>query len=125
MVNHLFKAPAALLRTWPPISAPVLLAEVALHDQGSYSIDVSVRAAATASGRLNGVLIHYTCELSPTTTVSSDPFAPSADAQRSHTIWILDRQPQLRAGEAFTLVYRRHIPGIAARISAIGGQDPI
>lgn len=118
-VNHIFNARMKAIRTWQPMSEPVLLAEIDMQSDGEWTIDVEASAKASADGQCTAVLSYYTFQLGPTTTVTTyDPLV--TDDSTSHTLYILDQQPFLQAGQDMTLTYRHHVPGTDSRVGVVG-----
>lgn len=96
---------------WKPLSRPVLLAEADLKANRTPVVDVAREVTATASGRLNGILVYFEADLEPTTALSLHPLQVRAGNHWRSRVWILPEPCALRLGDRFELQYAPRLPG--------------
>lgn len=94
-------------RRWKTFSEPVMLADIDLKTNASPVVDSSVTVVASASGQITGIVTYFTLDLGPTVQLSTDPYQVSRDNHWTSSLWHLDVPISVRAGDRFTVSYRR------------------
>jgi len=93
-------------RRWSALSGPIVLAEVDFQAMSDLVIDNSVTVAASAPGRLNGVLVYFELELGPTTVLSTAPAQASRDNHWLSGVWLVKEPLSLKVRDRFAVSYR-------------------
>jgi precorrin-6B methylase 2 len=106
-----------LAKNWETLSEPIMLAEIDLQLVSSLAIDITTTVTASADGRLDGILVYFELELSPTTILSTAPTQASEDCHWCSPVWLLARSRNLQAGELFTVSYRNKVAGSPNQVS--------
>jgi Ribosomal protein L11 methyltransferase (PrmA) len=92
-------------KSWTAFSEPILLAEVNLKEVERYLIDNSTNVTASCPGELNGLLVYFELDVSPTTRLSTHPEHADANCSWRSMVWVLDPL-KLRVGDRFRVSYR-------------------
>lgn len=108
---HFFFMWPQLARDWPVLGDPIPLAELDLTDGKPKPIDNSRIFAATASGRLNGMIVYFEADLSPTTDLSTHPALAGSDNSWSSPAWMFPDGYDVEAGNKFEVRYTYRVPG--------------
>ena len=93
------------VRSWTPLSEPVLLAEFALDQLETPAVDVLVRATATASGKANGAYAFFEAQLSPGVTLTTNPAVEPHVTSWGLPVWLFPESIRLARGTEFALEY--------------------
>ena len=96
-------------RRWKTFSEPVMLADIDFKTNNSLWLIIRSTVIASASGKLTGILTYFTLDLGPTVQLSTDPEEVNHDNHWHSTLWHLDPPISVRAGDRFTVSYRRHV----------------
>ena len=114
---YVFSLKPHLAKNWETLSEPTMLAEVDLQLVSGWAIDTTTTATARADGRLDGILVYFELELSPTNILSTAPTQASEDCHWRSFVWLLAPSRNLQAGELFTVSYRNGVAGIQNKVS--------
>ena len=110
-------------RAWQTLSEPVLLADVDLKTVTNLEINNTTTVTATASGRLDGVLVYFELELGPTTRFSTHPMQVDEHNHWRSPVWVFSDAFPLQAGESFAVNYTHGLRGTESQVtvSHVGG----
>lgn len=104
-------------RDWRPLSEPVLLADIDLRHINRFTIDNHAMTTTIESGLLNGVLIYFETQLSPSQALSTHPAqADAANHWRSY-VWLVSPPLRVEPGESIMLRYQYNQPGAQFRVN--------
>jgi precorrin-6B methylase 2 len=106
-----------LAKNWETLSEPIMLAEIDFQLVSGLAIDNTTTVTASADGRLDGILVYFELELSPTTILSTAPTQASEDCSWRSFVWLLAPSRNLQAGELFTVSYRNNVAGSENKVS--------
>ena len=93
-------------RGWKALSAPLPLAEIDFTTSEQLLIDNRISGRADTAGTLNGLLVYFELELSPTSRLSTHPDRVDETNHWYSPLWILPEPMSLRPGDRFELSYR-------------------
>jgi protein arginine N-methyltransferase 1 len=122
-VEHYFTLRPQQARTWQTLGDPVLLADVDLAQIAHLVIDTTVSAAMSQAGLLNGVLIYFEIDLSPSVTLSTHPALADDQNHWYSFIWTLPQPLSVTVGDRLDFTYQYNLPGIKYRVAV--GQSPM
>jgi len=110
-VSSAFKIKPHLAKDWKTLSEPIMLAEIDFQLVNSLAIDTTTTVTANSDGRLDGILIYFELELSPTTILSTAPTQANEDCHWRSFVWLVAPSRNLQVGELFTVSYRNKVAG--------------
>lgn len=110
-VPFVFAARPGVVKDWPRLSDPVLVADLNLEHAEQVSVDTTTSVEAPSSGVLNGVMAYFELELSPGRKLAPKPFEDSESSWRS-PVWVLAQPLELTGGERFAVHYRHRVAGV-------------
>lgn len=87
------------------LADPVLVAAAELRTEKSSAITADRRFVATASGRLNGVMIYFDLDLTPSVGLSTHPDRVDRTCHWTPQVWVLPDPLMLEAGGRYRLTY--------------------
>ena len=87
------------------LADPVLVAAADLRTEQSSAITADRRFVATASGRLNGVMIYFDLDLAPSVGLSTHPDRVDRTCHWTPQVWVLPGPLMLEAGGRYRLTY--------------------
>ena len=93
------------------LGAPVLVFDADLASPDAYVRHVDGAFDATASGRINGVLICFDAEVGPGIRLSTHPDRVGRDNHWRHRVWMLPEPVMLESGRRYHLSYSDQSPG--------------
>ena len=91
------------------LADPVLVAAADLRTEESRAITADCNFTATASGRLNGVVISFDLDLAPGVRLSTHPDRVDQTFHWKHWVWVLPDPPMLEPGARYRLTYRYRV----------------
>lgn len=103
--------PTSTTRTWRRLASPVALAELDLSTIESTSVSATATLTVDRPGRLDGALLHFTSELAPGVTLSTDPTSP-APAPHWWNVLTLRPPTDVVPGQPLRLRYGWKAPGV-------------
>jgi len=107
-------------RAWTILSEPVVLADVDLQSAIRQVIDSTATATATASGRLDGVVVYFDLELGPTTRLSTHPAASDQSVHWRSPVWVVDGPPvTVRPGDRLNITYKYNVQPSGVTVARI------
>lgn len=104
--NYRFARRPYVLRDWPCLADPVLLAEVDFHTIDHLSFDVTVQASATADGTLSGIVLYSKVYLGPDHVLSRHPLETKATSSWMNIVWGLQNAFEVRVGDSFEIAFK-------------------
>ena len=87
------------------LADPVLVAAADLRTEKTSAITADRRFAATASGRLNGVMIYFDLDLAPGVRLSTHPDRVDGTCHWAPRTWVLPDPLILKSGDPYRLTY--------------------
>ena len=87
------------------LADPVLVAAADLRTEKSSAITADRPFAATASGRLNGVMIYFDLDLAPGVRLSTHPDRVDQTCHWALHVWVLPDPLMLKSGGRYRLTY--------------------
>jgi hypothetical protein len=91
---------------WETFAQPVLLADLDLTSVDKGLPDISATFTATASGKLNGLVICFDTDLSPSFRLSTAPREVSETNSWRSPVWILSNPLDVNPGDRLVLSYK-------------------
>ena len=88
------------------LADPVLVAAADLQTEKSSVITADCNFTATASGRLNGVMIYFDLDLAPGVRLSAHPDRVNQTFHWKHRVWVLPEPLMLEPGDHYRLTHR-------------------
>jgi hypothetical protein len=110
------RVPMATARTWRRLAPPTRLVDVDLGSVTSATFEAVHRVGAVEGGQLDGAVLHFTAELAPGISLSTDPMG---DDGHRHWWNVLSLRPlaQVAGGQTIELSYGRNAPDIGPGLS--------
>jgi predicted RNA methylase len=105
--NHRFNIRPNTARRWTSIAGPVLLAEAGLKTFQQWTFKNSRTVEATTTGRLDGMIVYFEVDLSPTIRLSTDPAKADRNCSWHSRVWVFPEPLRLKAGDRFEVTYER------------------
>ena len=93
------------------LTDPVLVAAADLQTEKSSVITADCNFTATASGRLNGVMIYFDLDLAPGVRLSTHPDRVDQTFHWKHPVWALPEPLILEPGARYRLTHRYGVVG--------------
>ncbi len=93
-------------RDLTPLAPPAPLVEVDLTTAFTPRLEASGDATLHTAGTLDGVLLHFDAQLSPSERLDAAPANADADHHWQYVCWLQPRRTRVRAGDALALSYR-------------------
>ncbi len=101
---------------WETLSGSILLAEVDLGEVDRLIVDSAVTVNADASGTLNGLLVFFELDLSPSTSLSTHPAQAHRDCSWFSRVWIVKPLP-LQKNDQFSVTYQYRATGASHNVT--------
>jgi type I protein arginine methyltransferase len=115
--SQLFFINPQLAKEWKQFSDPVLLMDADLRFLKHLNFKQTATSVATSSGEVNGILICFELELSPSVQLSTHPQEADESNCWKSPVWILGEPLSLMKGNRFTLTYTCNLNNPVPRIS--------
>ena len=94
------------VQEWEFLSAPGELYEVDLLGDAPRSLETACALTAKSDGVANGVAVHFTARLGPTTELSTAPWLGCARSHWYTAVWAFPEPVSVREGQQIDLDYR-------------------
>jgi hypothetical protein len=94
------------LRTWKPLSRPLLLENIDFRACDIPQIETTGKTKATIGGLLNGLIFYFELTLSPGVCLSTHPSLVKKDHHWSSPVWVLTEPLPLQTGTPFSVTYK-------------------
>lgn len=101
--NQLFFARPELFRSWRRLGPPSALATLELSSIETFGIDSEVVLTSEEEGELNGIVLEFELDLSPTITLSPLAGGPGSPSHWRVPAWALGEPLEVRAGDCLHL----------------------
>jgi len=95
----------ARARRWKAFSDPVLVAEVELAAVRDVAVDATAEMTARAAGRINGLLVFFELQVSPSVLLSIHPQQADRDSSWRCPVWMLPEPLRASSGDRFAVSY--------------------
>lgn len=114
---HSFSVASDIARDWKTLSDPGLLADIDLKSLKNLTIDNATTVITSMAGRVDGVLIYFDINLSPTVQLSTHPTRVQRSNSWRNTVWVCPQPPQVRSGDCLEMTYRYRAGGARAEVA--------
>lgn len=101
---------------WVTLSKSILLAEVDLGEVDRLTVDSAVTVNADTSGTLNGLLVYFELDLSPSTSLSTHPAQAHRDCSWFSRVWMVKPLP-LQKDDQFIVTYQYRATGASHNVA--------
>jgi protein arginine N-methyltransferase 1 len=102
---HRLTVPIDDVRSWQPLSDPVLLAELPLDELDTPAVDAVARANASSVGDANGAYAFFEAQLSAGVVVTTNPSVDPAVTSWGLPVWLFPESMPLCPGKDFGFEY--------------------
>ncbi|MEW6302156.1 MAG: 50S ribosomal protein L11 methyltransferase [Verrucomicrobiota bacterium] len=109
-----------LVKEWPQLTAPVVLASLNLQGGEAEVFSPRVAAPLVREGVASGVLLYFESTLAEGVSLTTSPQASSECSWRN-VVWLLPETRELQSGGSVTLHYERDRAG-QMRLELVGGK---
>jgi len=126
---HHFRINPSMAREWQPISEPVLIMELSFgaggvasssshegddldaiaprKEQNNTTVDIAQKGIANISGIINGILVFFELEVSPSQMITTHPNNAESGCSWKSPVWTLPETFELEEGEPYQIRYSR------------------
>ncbi len=104
-------------RAWHPLCDPALFATLDLTTPTRSDVEWTQRFTIERPGRLDSILIYPDVHLSPTISLTRDPFQVDETSSWFTPVWMLPQSFEAQAGDQFQLTYRHPMARGTSEIS--------
>jgi len=91
---------------WPAVGDPALLVDLDFNTVADVPLDRSVHSEVQRDGILNGVLLYFELDLTPSVTLSTNPRETHEHNHWFHEVCVLPSPQQVRPGDRVAMTYR-------------------
>lgn len=95
-------------RDWIRFSEAVEVVDFDLSAFGSLKVEGNGEFVARQSGELNGLLVFFELQMTPTTSLSVDPNSVDEHSSWGHPVWVLGDPIEVTEGDRFSVSYTYH-----------------
>jgi SAM-dependent methyltransferase len=106
------------MRTWKPLTEPVLLTEMEFRTWKRLRIQTEKTAVATAGGRLDGLVVYFELMAGPTPFLSTRPTGVKKDNHWLSPLYLFDDALAVKRGDALAVSYEYRL-GTAQSFCAV------
>ena len=107
------------VKEWQAVAPPMHLARVDFQTFIDTMIEAEVTFKMIKEGVLDGVLIYFDLQLSPSASITTRPESVGKDNHWFGHVWLLPSPQPILPGDTFTATYRYRVPGHSNGVEAV------
>jgi hypothetical protein len=95
----------------PPLGEPAVLAELNLATFERIQVEGDATVAARTAGDLNGVVLYFEVQLTPSVSLSTEPRTSTLQSSWRNPVWYYNEAVALSEGDEIRVSFRYRVPG--------------
>jgi Ribosomal protein L11 methyltransferase (PrmA) len=95
----------------PPLGEPAVLAELNLATFERIQVEGDATVAARTAGDLNGVVLYFEVQLTPSVSLSTEPRTSTLQSSWRNPVWYYNEALALSEGDEIRVSFRYRVPG--------------